>query len=251
MQSQIRVVGEQVAGVGRLMLDAAFPPRCPSCQVPVAGLHHFCPDCFQQLKLISAPHCARCGIPFVVAIDALAECPECLAEPPSFARARAVMVYDAISAPLVSALKFHDQWTGLARFTEMMAVSGRALLQEADLLVPVPLHWRRLWWRKYNQAALLAHGLGAHSGLPVRSDILQRQRATTPQMRLPRAERLKNVKNVFAVRAGAISIIEGKHIVLVDDVITTGATVAACSTALLHAGAASVQVLALARTVKE
>lgn len=233
----------------RALLDIAFPPSCPSCQKPVAALHNFCSDCFSQLRLIGDPLCGCCGIPFAVALEG--HCPECLVEPPAFQRARAVMVYDRISAPLVSALKFRDQWAGLERYATMMCASAGPLLAEAELVVPVPLNWRRFWRRKYNQAALLAYAIAQQSGKPCLPSALVRTRQTAPQMRLSRAERLRNVKGAFRVAAAALPQIQNRHILLVDDVVTTGATVAACAEALLNAGARQVDVLALARTVKE
>ena len=251
MASRMRSAMELAAGGGRVLLDVAFPPRCPSCRAPVAGAHHFCADCFSKLRMISAPMCACCGIPFAVALPVDAHCPECLVEPPSFARARAVMVYDGISAPLITALKFNDQWAGLQHYAAMMAAAGSALLQEAELIVPVPLNWRRFLSRKYNQAALLAYGLARQSGVACVPHLLRRQRATVPQMRLARAERKVNVKGAFTVSPRGLRRVAGKHILLVDDVVTTGATVEACAQALLQAGAKQVDVIALARTVKD
>lgn len=240
---------ERVKAGGQLVLHAAFPPRCPSCTAPVEGMHHFCGDCFSKLRMISDPLCTCCGIPFAVPV--VGQCPECLAEPPAFSRARAVMVYDAVSAPLVSALKFSDQWAGLARYGSMMRAAGSELVGSAELIVPVPLNWRRLWQRKYNQAALLAYTLARETGLPCAPEALKRARATKPQMRLSRAERLKNVRGAFRVASAHLPRVEGKHILLVDDVLTTGATAGACALALMDAGAKQVDVLALARTVKE
>ncbi len=179
------------------------------------------------------------------------QCPDCLATPPAFSKARAALVYDAVSAPLVSALKFQDQWAGLGRHAQMILGAGSDLLRGADALVPVPLHWRRLLRRKYNQSALLAYSISAQSGVACAPALLQRVQATPPQMRLDRATRLRNVKNAFMVPPEHVPQVAGKTLVLVDDVITTGATVEACAHALKQAGASEVRVLALARTVKE
>ena len=179
------------------------------------------------------------------------QCPLCLESPPHYSMARAVMVYDVISAPIVSALKFHDQWAGLDRHATMMAGAGSRVLEGADMLVPVPLHWRRLVKRKYNQSALLAYSIGKRAGLACAPHLLQRVKATPPQMQLDRATRLKNVTSAFAVPRDVHAQVKGKIVVLVDDVITTGATVDACAATLKKAGAKEVRVLALARTVKE
>lgn len=248
MASRMAAWKDPLGSAGRALLDIAFPPVCPSCHASVDALHNFCADCFGKLRLIADPQCGCCGIPFALPLEG--HCPECLAEPPPFRRARAVMVYDAISAPLVSALKFRDQWAGLSRYVAMMRAAGASLLAEDALVVPVPLNWRRLWWRKYNQAALLAYGVAA-GALPVLPDALLRTRRTRPQMRLSRAERRSNVKGAFTVNPRLQAQLAGRRILLVDDVVTTGATVAACAEALLKAGAAQVDVLALARTVKD
>ncbi len=242
---------QSTAAIARLAADMVFPPRCPSCREYVAADGNFCSTCFSKLRIIDAPFCACCGIPFVVAIEADMRCPTCLDTPPDFDVARAAMVYDAISSPLISALKFHDQWAGLERYVQMMLRLGRPCMVGADMLVPVPLHWRRLLRRKFNQSALLAYGLSAQTGVACVPEMLQRVRYTKPQMRLNRATRLANVKRAFAVPEGAAALLHDKVVVLVDDVVTTGATANACARALKKAGAREVRVLALARTVKE
>ena len=240
-----------LASLLQLLFNTIYPPRCPSCRSYVAGDGNFCASCFEKLRLIAAPMCASCGIPFVVAVEEGMRCPTCLETPPSYDVARAVMVYDAVSAPLISALKFNDQWAGLNRHAQMMIGAGGELINAADMLIPVPLHWRRLASRKFNQSALLAFKLSAQTGLPCVSDVLLRVQYTKPQMRLDRKTRLTNVKKAFAVAHDAALAITGKNVLLIDDVMTTGATVEACAKALKKAGAARVDVLVLARTVKE
>ena len=242
---------ERLSGIARLVLDVIYPPECPSCRVPVETMHNLCAACFAKLRMITKPMCACCGIPFAVPTGEDGKCPECLLEPPMFDRARSVMVYDGVSAPLVSALKFHDQWAGLTRYASMLCATGSELLAQADIIAPIPLHWRRLWWRKYNQSALLAYGISREKGIPCLPDLLWRTRYTKPQMRLKRSDRGKNVRNVFAVTEKFCTAIAGKNILIIDDVVTTGATVDACAKVLKKAGAAKVNVLTLARTVKE
>lgn len=232
-----------------MVLDLAFPPRCPSCKGPSTADGNFCAECFSKVRLIGAPLCTCCGIPFEIALEKEMRCPECLDTPPLFSQARAVMVYDAVSAPLISSLKFHDQWAGIARHAQMMQRAGAEILPGVDMLVPVPLHWRRLVRRKFNQSALLAYGISQLTALPCMPQVLQRVRFTKPQMRLDRKLRLHNVKKAFAVARGGI--VAGKTILLIDDVVTTGATANACAAALKQAGAKEVRVLSLARTVKE
>ena len=241
-----------IAGLMRLVVDIAYPPRCPSCREYVGADGNFCGPCFNRLRVIEAPLCQCCGIPFVIAMeDEHLLCPECLDEKPEFDSVRAALVYDTISGPLVTSLKFNDQWAGLTRYTHMMLRLGRPLMKEADMLVPVPLHWRRLTKRKFNQSALLAYGISRHVELPCVPEMLRRVVHTKPQMRLDRATRLKSVKNAFAVPESMRDLLQGKIVVLVDDVVTTGATVNACARVLKQAGAKEVRVIALARAVKE
>lgn len=244
-------IAKTAAALLRMGTDVVFPPRCPSCRSYVQADGNFCSACFSKLRMIDAPLCACCGIPFVVAVEAETRCPTCLDTPPDFDVARAALVYDGISAPLITALKFHDQWAGLERYAQMMLRLGRPLLEGADMLIPVPLHWRRLLRRKFNQSALLAYSISDQSGVPCMPDLLERVLYTRPQMRLDRAARLKNVKRAFAVAPEAEALLANKTVVLVDDVVTTGATANACALALKKAGAREVRVLALARTVKE
>jgi ComF family protein len=232
----------------RMVVDSVYPPRCPACQTYVAADGNFCAECFSHLRMIDAPMCACCGIPFVIAVEADTRCPECLDRPPAFTMARAALVYDAV---LVAALKFHDQWANLERYVQLMLRAGKPVLAGAELLVPVPLHWRRLLQRRFNQSALLAYGLARPAGIPCAPNMLHRIRFTKPQMRMTRAERLTNVKRAFAVPEAAQEMLRNKIVVLVDDVVTTGATVNACAKALKKAGAKEVRVIALARTVKE
>jgi len=238
-------------GIARLALNLIYPPECPSCRAPVAAMHNLCSECFTKLRMIGKPFCTCCGVPFAVPMTDDSQCPHCLDMPPQFTRARSVMVYDAVSAPLISALKFHDQWAGLKRYDRMLQTSGAELLATADVIAPIPLHWRRLWQRKFNQSALLAYGVSRLANVPCIPHLLVRTRATKPQMRLKRAERLLNVRKAFAVRTKFLSHINGKHIVLIDDVMTTGATANVCAAALRKAGAREVSVLTLARTVRE
>ena len=244
-------VGELVGSTARMLADLLFPPRCPSCQAQVEGDGNFCAPCFSKLRMIDAPMCHCCGIPFAVPVGADMRCPDCLETAPEFTLARAALVYDAVSSPLIATLKFHDQWAGLSRYVQMMLRAGQPVLAGADMLVPVPLHWRRLWTRRFNQSALLAYGISKQKAIMCAPQLLQRVQYTKPQARLNKTERRKNVRHAFAVPENVRDLLRNKTIVLVDDVVTTGATVNACASVLKKAGAKEVRVLSLARTVKE
>jgi ComF family protein len=232
------------AALLRFALDAVLPPRCLSCGEIVGDPGVLCASCWRGVSFIAAPFCARCGLPFPH--EAAGVCAACAAAPPHYDRARAVFRYDAASRNLVIAFKHADKTHAAPAFGAWMRRAGAALLEDADLLVPVPLHWTRLFRRRYNQAALLAHAIDRARVVP---DLLVRRRRTPSQGHLGRSARARNVAGAFAVRTGAG--VAGKRIVLVDDVMTTGATVGECARILRRAGAARVDVLTLARAVRE
>jgi len=174
---------------------------------------------------------------------------EAIADPPAYDRARAAVRFDEIARTLVHALKYGDRLDLAPIMGRWMAHAGRTLTRDADLLVPVPLHWRRQWARRFNQSALLAEAVGKTNGLRVSHGALKRVKATAQQVGLARSERALNVQGAFAVRPDARIEVAGRRLVLVDDVLTSGATIEACTRALMRAGAAGVDVLVFARVV--
>ncbi|HYH18658.1 MAG TPA: ComF family protein [Azospirillum sp.] len=231
-------------------LNALLPPRCLSCGAPVDRQGGLCPACWGALTFITTPYCACCGLPFAFTQGEGIVCGACVAEPPAFARARSVLVYDDASRPLVLGFKHGDRTHAAVAYGAWLARAGADLLAEADLLAPVPLHRWRLFRRRYNQAALLARAAGRAAGRPVVPDLLMRRRATPSQGGLDRGGRRKNVAGAFRLKRGKEEV-AGKRIVLVDDVLTTGATLAECARVLRRAGAARVDVLTLARVVRQ
>jgi ComF family protein len=157
--------------------------------------------------------------------------------------------YDDIARALIHAFKYGDRLDLAPTLGRWTASAGRELLAEADALIPVPLHWRRLWARRFNQSAALAETMSAASGVPVLHTALKRMKATAHQVGLSQAERAVNVQGAFRVPPEGKADIAGRRLVLVDDVLTSGATVDACTRALLRAGAANVDVLVFARVV--
>jgi ComF family protein len=174
---------------------------------------------------------------------------EAIADPPAYNRARAAVRYDEIARTLVHALKYGDRLDLAPVMGGWMANAGRALLEDVDALVPVPLHWRRQWARRFNQSALLAEVVAKTSGIPVAHATLRRIKVTSQQVGLARSERAQNVQGAFRVSAEAKPDVAGRRLVLVDDVLTSGATIDACARALLRAGTANVDVLVFARVV--
>lgn len=243
-------LGEWCATSGRRLLDSVLPPLCLGCNEIVAEPGALCATCWPAFSFIAAPMCVRCGVPFAEHIGEDAQCGACLRRPPRYLRARAALVYDERSRRLVLPFKHGDR-TDMARSCgRWMARAGHELLTEADLVAPVPLHWRRLFTRRYNQALLLARSVAKHGARPVAPDLLYRARWTGSQAKRTAKERRKNVQSAFAVNARWAANVKGKAILLVDDVLTTGATVEACTLALQRAGARHVDVLTLARAVR-
>lgn len=226
-------------------LNIILPPLCAGCRAPVSDPHLLCAACWQGLSFVAAPFCQRCGIPFEVEIDEALTCDACLSFSPAFDRARAPLVYDAASRPLILRLKHADQMHLAQTFAPLLRGAGAELLARADLLVPVPLARWRLWRRRYNQSAELARSLARLTGVPAALQAVKRVRATPSQGGLNREQRRKNVKKAFAVPDAAL--VRQKTIVLIDDVMTSGATAHECAQVLKAAGAARVDVLAVAR----
>lgn len=233
----------------RLVLDTALPPLCASCRTPLGDGGGLCPACWSRVSFIAQPYCERLGIPFVYDPGPGMLSMEAIAAPPAYQRARAAVRYDDVARDLVHALKYGDRLDLAATMGQWMARAGRELTRDADALVPVPLHWRRLWGRRFNQAAALAKAIAATCDLPVLHEAVQRVRATPQQVGLSRTERGVNVQGAFRVPAAGKAAIHDKRLILVDDVLTSGATVDTCARALLRAGARSVDVLVFARVV--
>ena len=231
------------------LLSAALPPLCPACREPLAEPAGVCADCWSKLSFIAKPYCERLGIPFAYDPSAGLLSLEAIAHPPAYGKARAVARYDDVARTLVHALKYGDRLDLAPTLGRWMATAGCELVGNADALVPVPLHWRRLWARRFNQSAALAKAIGEVSGRPVLYDVLTRVKPTPQQVGLSRTERASNVQGAFRVPSAAKSDVQGRRVVLVDDVLTSGATVDACARSLLRAGAANVDVLVFARVV--
>lgn len=193
--------------------------------------------------------CDSCGTPFEFKAEGQLLCAACLNQRPIFDRARAAIRYETKGRELILRFKHADAVHAAPIFAAWMERAGAGLLQNTDLLLPVPLHWTRLFWRQYNQAALLTKALASLTRVPFHNTILKRTAATVSQGHLKFAERQKNVQQAFAVPKRLRGLICGQRVVLVDDVMTTGATANECARILKGYGAKTVDVLCLARVV--
>ncbi len=249
---QIRASGNGlVRRFGRMLLDVFFPPLCMSCRKRVSEPHALCAACWPTISFIEGACCLKCGTAFETDPGGETVCGACHAKPHDFDRARALFKYDDASKGLILGLKHGDRLDHLPGLARWLARTGDDLLRSADIIVPVPLHRWRLWKRRYNQAALLADQLSRRSGKPHRPMVLERTRAAPSQGEMPSAKaRRRNVLSAFRVQPGMREQVRGKRILLIDDALTTGATVDACARALKRAGAARVDVLTVSRVVR-
>ena len=241
--------GASARAVLRAALDLALPRLCAVCREPVEG-EGLCPACWAKLSFITRPYCERLGIPFVYDPGPGILSMEAIADPPAYQRARAAVRFDEIARALVHALKYGDRLDLAPMMGRWLAQAGSELLAEADALVPVPLHWRRHWARRFNQSALLAATVAKASGVPIATRALKRVKSTPQQVGLSRAQRAVNIQGAFRVPADGKAEVVGRRLVLIDDVLTSGATVEGCAKALLRAGARSVDVLVFARVAE-
>jgi len=232
------------------LADLVFPPRCMTCGILLAGPGDasFCPACFSLIRFVAPPLCPCCGIPMAGAgADHL--CGDCLVSRPPYAIARAVACYEAVLLDAIHVFKYKGKITTGEILGKLMAdhVYPGFSIADYSLIVPVPLHPKRLRERGFNQAVILAREISKRFSIPLDYLTLRRHVFTEPQVSLGKEQRKANIRGAFAVKNG--KKVEGRRIILVDDVYTTGSTVKECAGALMKHGAAEVAVLTLARAV--
>ena len=254
-------------------VDWVLPPRCCLCSTIIEAEDGVSSGCFQTLHFLTEPLCGCCGRPMsgaLLSVDALSvmpvegqaagtarpqadvdphRCGACLASPPTYDWMRASFAYNASSRALVLALKYRDRLDVVPSLTRWMALSSAGLIGPGDLVMPVPLHWRRHLARRFNQSAALAQGLAQRTGATFAPDWVVRTRNTAPMKAMSQRERLTNVRDAFRVVERHGSILEGSTVVRVDDVHTSGATINALRIELRNQGVARIGVTVVARVL--
>lgn len=235
----------------RAAADFVVPPLCLNCRCPLGSHDALCAACWRKIRFIRAPLCDRLGIPMPFDTGGAIISAGALAEPPDWDRARAVAQFGPVIRDMIHAFKYLDRHDPKRLFGRWLVGAGAELLADADVLVAVPLHRWRLLGRKFNQAALLAQEVSRLTGIASDPFLLERVKATPPQVGLSEAERRRNLAGAFRAPPMARARIEGRNVVLIDDVVTTGSTAGVCARLLKRAGAARVDVLALALVTED
>lgn len=248
--SVVAAVGQSIVGLGRSVVDTVLPACCPLCRAlhdGGAGFGGLCGTCWGQLFFLGSSGCARCGVPLPVVVhEPDLVCGGCQKEPPAFDACQSVWVYDRFSRPLILRLKHQGDMTLLPFLTTCLRSRMAAWIAWADWVVPVPLHWTRLWWRGFNQAALFARDLDRKRYAPWG---LKRYKRTSSMEGKNRTQRAITVRQAFGVPSFYGPRVRGKKVLLVDDVLTTGATLNEAAKALKKAGAREVRAVTLGRVV--
>ena len=239
----LSIIRHQLRVSGRFLLDFALPPRCAGCGDVIDDVGAFCPDCWNRLEWLGNSGCNRCALP--LAGTEIEVCGRCLAEPPKIDRMRAAVAYDELPRSIALQLKYGRK-VALARTMARYMAPLQDHWPEDAVVIPVPLHRGRLWGRGFNQSALIASELSRRWGVRVDNGLLRRARRTQPLKGLNHNQRRKAVAGAFKATAS----INGKTVILVDDVLTSGSTAEACASALRRAGAGRIELICWARVVR-
>ncbi|NKB53785.1 MAG: ComF family protein [Rhizobiaceae bacterium] len=240
-------LGTRVERLARAMINMIVPPTCLGCDLAVGQVGALCGSCWSSLRFIEHPYCAVLGTPFAYDPGFGSVSLRAIAEPPDFDRSRSVVLYDEVARKIIRSLKFGDRPELAPWMARWMLRAGGDVLHPGALIVPVPLHRNRLLQRRYNQSAELARNLARITQQAFRPDLLQRIRPTRQQVGLGANQRARNVRGAFRVPTSVQIHVKSSHIVLIDDVYTTGATLQACARALRRKGAAKIDCLTFAR----
>jgi ComF family protein len=223
-----------------------FPPVCAGCRTLVREPGTLCPSCWPQMRFIAPPYCSVLGTPFAFDVGDDAVSPAAIAEPPPFARSRTAVAYSGVARDLVQNLKYRDRADLAPWMARWMVRAGAELTTDAELVVPVPLHARRFFSRRFNQSAELARHVARQADIPFDPTVVRRVKPTRQQVGLVARERVANMRGAFKVTEAGKMRLQSRRVLLIDDVFTTGATVSAVTRTLKRAGACEVDVLTFA-----
>ena len=252
------IVDRLAEGKGRLSqafartVDAIYPPQCLACPKPTETPQGLCGTCWRETFFFSGKVCDYCGVtvPTAEGHDGRVICDSCSHAPPAWDRGRAAVAYEGVGRRLALSLKHGDRLDTVAPLARWMRHAGEAFLGDDVILVPVPLHWRRLLERTYNQSAELARAIHRQTNTQFVPEMLRRVR-NTPRQFGPRQGRFATVSEAFTPHPRHVSDVDGRRVLLVDDVLTSGATLSACADILKASGAQEVNVLVLARVTRD
>ncbi|OLL54079.1 ComF family protein [Bartonella henselae] len=233
------------------LLTILYPPICPGCKQRVSAYGTICSECWKDLQFITKPYCPVMGVPFVYDMGDGFFSGEALQNSLPFSRVRSVIVHKGVAQSLVTRLKYGDHVELVSFMANWMVSAGREIIDDCDIIISVPLHFRRFLKRRYNQSAELARYIARVQKKEFKPGWLVRCRHTRPQVNLSARERKLNVLNAFEVPRKVKKYLKGRYVLLIDDVFTTGATVTAAAATLKRAGARQVDVLTFSRVLKE
>ncbi|WP_455475803.1 ComF family protein [Bartonella sp. B17] len=233
------------------LITILYPPVCLGCKKIVSAYGTVCSECWKDLQFITKPYCPVMGIPFICDMGDGFLSGEAIQSSPPFSRARSAIVHKGVAKIFVTRLKYGDHVELAPFMANWMLFAGREIIDDCDVIIPIPLHFRRFWERRYNQSAELARYIATTQKKIFKPSWLVRRRYTRPQVSLSAKERKLNMLNAFEVPCKVKKYLEGCSILLIDDVFTTGATVTAAAVTLKRAGARQVDVLTFSRALEE
>ncbi len=228
--------------------DYIFPNACLSCRNLIDENAFLCLDCWKETELIGQNICNKCGDPLEFEIENELICGRCIRQMPIFNKSVSVFIFKGVTKEIIHKFKYEDQLHIAKKMVKLMLLKGQNLIEDSEIIAPVPMHFFKVLKRNYNQSAILAREIAENTDLSYVGDLLVKTKNTKPQFSLKYNERMQNLKDSFKTQHKYLDLIKGKNILLIDDVTTTGATLNSCAKTLLDSGCKSVNVITLAKT---